>query len=1293
LATTENLQIRIKADTNQAQQSLKKFKVSLEKATDVKGIKKATESINKSTESIKKSTESVKKNNESVKKTSTSLSSYASKMKGVADGFKNIGSGIASVGMNITNGITKPIIGIIGASVKTAADFENSMNKVRAISGATGKDFKDLENIAREMGRTTKFTAVESAEALTYMGMAGWKAKEMVKALPAVLDLAAAAGEDLARTSDIVTDAMTAFHMKASEAGKFADLLANTSRNANTNVAMMGQTFKYVAPIMATAGYSIEDTSLAIGLMANNGIKASSAGTALRAGVTNLLAPTKAAKDAIKKYNIEMTNSDGTMKSFQVVLDNLRSKFKKMSIVEQTAAANALFGKRAMSGWLAMINSTEADLVKVTKATRDYNGAAAEMADIMQEGLTGQVTKLKSAIEGLMIDLGNIFLPLFKKIVTIISYVINKFGAMNGTVKRIVIVFALLIAAIGPIISMIGLLVFAFASIAATVLAAIPGIIALGSAISTVAGIIASLGWPVILALIAGFVAWIAIMAATTAAIILVANKTINALMPVKDTFMLLKKVIQNDFVGAVDLLVSKFGMTKKAAFDLANRFAIVKDKASQLVKVISTNLGPIFSILGNKIKVAIDSLLGFSDSTDSSKKSAVNMFSGILKWAEKFVNYFYNIFDSFGLIPTEVKYANDKTSLEFIKLNSNVKNSLDNIIVTNKKFGGNMTADNKKAYDKLVADTKIALDNELKFVTNHLTKKQNKLKKAAEEMFKSSSALTEKEENESLKQLDEYNNKQLTRTKDNNDKILKIIETAQKEKRATTVYEDTEILRLQQELENTGLELISSSKLKQQAIREESANMAIQIKRDEGMQIITEANKAHDTIVAKALETKQKAIETAILMRDETGTISSEQAQKLIDEANRTYESTVTSSNLTKTETINNAIAKANGTISESEREAREIDTNTKKIEAVMSKVWGDIKEKIPGIVTELVGDIISALGEALIVGINNSFAAAGKAFTKGLEGLAKRKSTSTIDVMPKIDTKTTAPAATWKGTSITPPKISSKPYFSYANGTNYAEGGLSLVGEKGPELVNLKKGATVYTAGETRKMIPGFASGTKGTTTSKVSSSSSKAAKAEEARQKAAEKAAKATKSAIEKAAKAAQKQRDDVSKSVGNFIQGMQSQSESLLDFGNLFEKVVTKKMSGQKLLNNLKTQISYMNQWKSSLNSLGKRIGKTSDLYNNLLAQGPEAAAEIGALSKLGANQLNEYVNAFEQKRDISYEMGYQMESTKQSADLKQQQTVLNITGNTISDTLDIDIIANKIIQKLKVSGVY
>lgn len=288
----------------------------------------------------------------------------------------------------------------VAESVNSFQDFESMMSQVKAISGATGQEFDDLTAKAQEMGATTKFTATESAEAFNYMAMAGWKPQQMIDGISGIMSLAAASGEDLGTTSDIVTDALTAFGLQAGDAGHFADVLAQASANANTNVSMLGESFKYVAPVAGAMNYSVEDTSLALGLMANASIKGSMAGTALKTSLANMAAPTDSMAAAMDKYGISLTDSEGNMKSLRGVIDNLRGSLGGLSETEQTAAASTIFGKEAMAGMLAIINASEEDYNKLSTAIGNSKDAAEGMADTMLDNLKGSFTLMQSAIEG-----------------------------------------------------------------------------------------------------------------------------------------------------------------------------------------------------------------------------------------------------------------------------------------------------------------------------------------------------------------------------------------------------------------------------------------------------------------------------------------------------------------------------------------------------------------------------------------------------------------------------------------------------------------------------------------------------------------------------------------------------------------------------------------------------------------------------------------------------------------------------------------------------------------------------
>lgn len=371
---------------------------------------------------------------------------------------KSIGDSMKSVGRNMSLHVTAPIVAGFGAAMKKSIDFDDTMRKVKATSGATGDEFNQLRTKALQMGRDTKFTASESAEAMNYMALAGWDTKDMLKGVGGVMDLAAASGEDLASVSDIVTDNLTAFGMKAKDSTHFADVLAQTSSKANTDVRGLGDAFKYAAPVAGALGYTVEDTSIAIGLMSNAGIKGEKAGTALRTMFTNLSKPTKAMKDEMDKLGISITDSNGEMLPMRDVMDQLRTKMGGLSKDQQAAAASTIFGKEAMSGALAVINASDEDYKKLTKSIDGSNGASKRMANEMEGGIGGAMRKMKSAIESLAISLGDALAPMLYKVAKWITSLANKFSNLPTGVQKTIAVVGLLAAAIGPLLMVFGVM-------------------------------------------------------------------------------------------------------------------------------------------------------------------------------------------------------------------------------------------------------------------------------------------------------------------------------------------------------------------------------------------------------------------------------------------------------------------------------------------------------------------------------------------------------------------------------------------------------------------------------------------------------------------------------------------------------------------------------------------------------------------------------------------------------------------------------------------------------------------
>ena len=397
------------------------------------------------------------------------------KISATGEKLQTVGSNIESAGKKLLP-VTGAVTALGTAAVKTAADFDTAMSQVAAVSGATGSDLDALREKAREMGSKTKFSASEAAEAMNYMAMAGWKTGDMLDGIEGIMNLAAASGEDLATTSDIVTDALTALGLSAADSGHFADILAAASSNANTNVSMMGETFKYCAPVAGALGFSAEDTAEAIGLMANAGIKSSQAGTAMRTMLTNLTGEVTFAGESFGELTIQTTNADGSMRSLGDILADCRVAFSQMSESEKAANAEALVGKNAMSGFLAVMNAAPGDIEKLNSAINNCDGTAEKMATTMQDNLAGQLTILKSQLEELAISFGELLMPAIRTIVGWIQKFVDWLNGMDEGTKKVIMTVAILAAALGPVLIVIGKVISAVGTIM-TIVPKIAGVI------------------------------------------------------------------------------------------------------------------------------------------------------------------------------------------------------------------------------------------------------------------------------------------------------------------------------------------------------------------------------------------------------------------------------------------------------------------------------------------------------------------------------------------------------------------------------------------------------------------------------------------------------------------------------------------------------------------------------------------------------------------------------------------------------------------------------------------------
>ena len=584
---------------------------------------------------------------EQAKQSGTALQNIAAK----GEKLKTVGDNISNVGTKLLP-VTAGVVGLGTAAVKTAADFDSAMSKVAAVSGATGKDLDALRDKAREMGSKTKFSASEAAEAMNYMAMAGWKTEDMLSGIEGVMNLAAASGEDLATTSDIVTDALTAFGLSAKDSGHFADILAAASSNANTNVSMMGETFKYCAPIAGALGFSAEDTAEAIGLMANAGIKGSQAGTALRTIMNNLSGDVKICGSSIGEVTVATTNADGSMRDLSDILADCRTAFSGLSESEKAAAAESLVGKNAMSGFLALMNAGEADINKLSSAIDNCDGCAAGMAETMNDNLAGQLTILKSQLQELAISFGELLMPAIRTIVGWIQKFVDWLNSMDEGTRKVIVTIALVAAAIGPVLIIVGKVISAIGTIM-TIIPKLAGVInAAKGVIAAFNAVFAANPYVLIIAAIVALVAafiylwnnceefrqfwidlwesikeiavavWEALKEFFTAAWEAIKTTAVTVWNAIKDFFTGLWEGIKNIFTTVVNA-ISTF---------LTNAWNAIKNTVTTVFNAIKTFFTTIWNGIKSVITTVVTAISTFLSTAWNSIKTAITMVLNAIK-------------------------------------------------------------------------------------------------------------------------------------------------------------------------------------------------------------------------------------------------------------------------------------------------------------------------------------------------------------------------------------------------------------------------------------------------------------------------------------------------------------------------------------------------------------------------------------------------------------------------------------------------------------------------------------
>lgn len=385
-----------------------------------------------------------------------SIDSVSQKASKLGESLQNVGSKVTGAGKTLSAGLTVPLTALGTAAVKTSANFEDGMLKVQSLTGASDADFKKLTKTAKHFGETTAWSASDVADAMGYMALAGFDTNEIIESTSGMLSLASASGEDLATVTDILTDSMTAFGDSASDADRYADVLATTQAKSNTTVGLLGESFKYVAPLAGSYGYKLEDVSTALGMMANAGVKGSMSGTALSSIITRLGTNTSGARDAIEALGVSFYNQDGTARNLSDVLVDMCDATKGMTVEQKASFASTVAGAEAQKGLLAILNQGSGAYRDLQSQITSCDGAASDMADNMESGLGGSIRSLKSAIEGVMITVGEKLAPYIKKAADKIKEFCAWFQSLDSATQDNIVRIGLLVAAIGPLLIVVG---------------------------------------------------------------------------------------------------------------------------------------------------------------------------------------------------------------------------------------------------------------------------------------------------------------------------------------------------------------------------------------------------------------------------------------------------------------------------------------------------------------------------------------------------------------------------------------------------------------------------------------------------------------------------------------------------------------------------------------------------------------------------------------------------------------------------------------------------------------------
>ena len=596
----------------------------------------------------------------------------------IGNNITGIGKSMTSVGSTLTKSVTVPLLGIGTAGLKVASDFDSAMSGVKAISGATGEEFDALRAKAIELGGSTAFSANEVAEAMTEMAKAGWDSQQILDGMGGVLDAAAASGENLGTVSTIVADAITGFGMEAKESTRVADLLTQAANSGTIGINDLGESFKYIAPVAGSMGLSIEDVTTALSAMSMSGIKGSQAGTSLRGVLTRMVKPTDQVAAAMDELGIVLTNSDGTFKSLDQILSEMRGSFSGLTDEQKTYYAATLAGQEGMSGLLSLLNMSQEEYDEIAASMNNATGVAQETAAVMRDNLAADVEELGGSLESLAITLAEHIIPHLRTFVQWLTELVGKFAALDPETQKTILKFAGIAAVIGPVILILGKLVTSIGSIITT-FGKIPGAIAKAkSAFTAVSAAIGGISAPV--------VAVVAVIGVLIAAFVNLwktneefRNNIIGIWNEIKDT-------LSGFFDGIVERL-------NALGFDFENIMDVLKAAWDAFCSLLAPVFEGVFQSISNILKTVTGVLTGildvfiglFTGNWDQFLQGIKGIFesiwNGIVSWIQNIWNTIIGLLDAFlNLFGTNIENVMTSISNFFQSVWNGIKSFFGNL-------------------------------------------------------------------------------------------------------------------------------------------------------------------------------------------------------------------------------------------------------------------------------------------------------------------------------------------------------------------------------------------------------------------------------------------------------------------------------------------------------------------------------------------------------------------------------------------------------------------------------------